>query len=258
MAELERLGDEIAELAGHIHAATYRLLVLICEFDQREGWGGGFKTCAHWLSWRTGIALGPAREKVRVARALEHLPLLSEMMLSGELSYSKARALTRVATPNNEEELRDFAQAGTASHVEILVRAWRRLDRLEEESQERDRHKTRWLQLWPDEHGMYVLQGRLDPEVGVMLKQAIEAATGALYRRSAEFERPQCSEDPEITRDQMRADAIGLLAERALQGGGLERDGESIGRADRFQVVVHVDAETFAEPSESTESTESP
>ena len=105
---------------------------------------------------------------------------------------------------------------------------------------------------------MYVLQGRLDPEVGVMLKQAIEAATGALYRRSAEFERPQCSEDPEITRDQMRADAIGLLAERALQGGGLERDGESIGRADRFQVVVHVDAETLAEPSESTESTESP
>ena len=134
LAELERLGDDIAELAAHIHAATYRLLVLICEFDQREGWGGGFKTCAHWLSWRTGIALGPAREKVRVARALEHLPLLSEMMLSGELSYSKARALTRVATPNNEEELRDFAQAGTASHVEILVRAWRRLDRLEEES----------------------------------------------------------------------------------------------------------------------------
>ena len=59
--ELERLGDEIAELAAHIHAATYRLLVLIREFDQREGWGTGFKTCAHWLSWRTGIALGPAR-----------------------------------------------------------------------------------------------------------------------------------------------------------------------------------------------------
>ncbi len=66
-AELVRLGDEIAELAAHIHAATYRLLVLIREFDQREGWGTGFKTCAHWLSWRTGIAMGPAREKVRVA-----------------------------------------------------------------------------------------------------------------------------------------------------------------------------------------------
>ena len=83
-ADVERLGDEIAELAAHIDAATYRLLVLIREFDQREGWGVGFKTCAHWLSWRTGIAIGPAREKVRVARALEHLPLLSEKMRSAE------------------------------------------------------------------------------------------------------------------------------------------------------------------------------
>ena len=92
--DLVRLGDEIAELAAHIDAATYRLLVLIREFDQRGGWETGFKTCAHWLSWRTGIAHGPAREKVRVARALEQLPRLSGMMRRGELSYSKARALT--------------------------------------------------------------------------------------------------------------------------------------------------------------------
>ena len=157
-ADLERLGDEIAELAAHIDAATYRLLVLIREFDQREGWGVGFKTCAHWLNWRTGIAMGPAREKVRVARALEHLPLLSERMRSGELSYSKARALTRVATPENEQELVDFAHAGTASHVERLVRAWRRVDRMEEESQERERHRTRSLSIFPDEDGMYVLR----------------------------------------------------------------------------------------------------
>ena len=121
--DLERLGDEIAELAAHIHAATYRLLVLIRKFDQREGWDASFKTCAHWLSWRTGIAMGPARERVRVAHALGHLPGLSSRMRSGELSYSKARALTRVATPENEEELMEFARCGTASHVEKLVRA---------------------------------------------------------------------------------------------------------------------------------------
>ena len=140
--------------------------MLIREFDQQEGWGVGFKTCAHWLSWRTGIAMGPAREKVRVARALEHLPLLSEKMRSAELSYSKARALTRVATPENEEELMDFARVGTASHVERLVRAWRRVDRWEEEEQERERHSTRSLDIFPDEDGMYVLRARLDPEVG--------------------------------------------------------------------------------------------
>ena len=255
-AELERLGDEIAELAAHIHAATYRLLVLIREFDQRGGWDASFKTCAHWLSWRTGIAMGPAREKVRVAHALEHLPGLSARMRSGELSYSKARALTRVATPENEEELMDFARHGTASHVEKLVRAWRRVDRLEEQWQERERHRTRSLTLWPDEDGMYELRGRLDPEVGAILMRALEAARGALYRRSGKFRRPEAREDPEsrkdpeLTAEQMRADAIGLLAERALQSGGLECDGESIGRADRFQVVVHVDAEALAGSSE--------
>ena len=78
--DLERLGDQIAELAAHLDAATYRLLVLIREFDAREGWHLGFRTCAHWLSWRTGIDVGAAREKVRVARALERLPRLSEAM----------------------------------------------------------------------------------------------------------------------------------------------------------------------------------
>jgi hypothetical protein len=79
----ERLADEIAELAAHLHAATYRLLVLLGEFDAREGWGWGFKSCAHWLSWRTGIAPVAAREKVRVARALGALPLMWEAMERG-------------------------------------------------------------------------------------------------------------------------------------------------------------------------------
>ena len=129
--DLEGLGDEIAKLAAHIHVATYRLLVLISEFDRREGWDASFKSCAHWLSWRTGIALGPARERVRVAHALSDLPRLSERMRTGVLSYSKARALTRVATSENEEKLADFALHGSASHVESLVGAWRRVDRLE-------------------------------------------------------------------------------------------------------------------------------
>jgi hypothetical protein len=88
VAELERLGDSIAELAAHLHAATYRLLVMLAEFDRRGGWGGGFRSCAHWLSWRTRINLGAAREKVRVARALEQLPQLSDALRRGELSYA--------------------------------------------------------------------------------------------------------------------------------------------------------------------------
>ena len=106
----ERLGDEIARLAAHLHAATYQLLVLIRQFDERGGWGGGFLSCAQWLSWRTGIGPGPAREKVRVAKALAVLPRLSEAMSKGQLSYSKVRAITRVATPQNESDLLEVAR----------------------------------------------------------------------------------------------------------------------------------------------------
>ena len=131
--ELEHLGDEIAELAAHLHAATYRLLVMLRAYDERGGWWcAGFRSCAHWLSWRTGVGLGAAREKMRVARALGQLPQLSEAMRRGELSFAKVRATTRVATPANEEHLLELARQGTASHIEKIVRAWRRVDRLEE------------------------------------------------------------------------------------------------------------------------------
>src|SRR3989441_12863469 len=102
-AELDRLGDEIAELSAHLEAATARLLALIREFDARGGWNTGFRSCAAWLSWRVGLDLGAAREKVRVARALGTLPRLAQALARGELSYAKVRALTRVATPETEE-----------------------------------------------------------------------------------------------------------------------------------------------------------
>ena len=114
VAELDRLGDEIAELSAHLEAATARLLDLIREFDARGGWGNGFRSCADWLSWRIGLDLGAAREKVRVARALATLPLLAQALARGELSYAKVRALTRVATPETEARLLGVGRAGTA------------------------------------------------------------------------------------------------------------------------------------------------
>ena len=109
-AALEDLGDQIAELSSRIQAATYELLVLVREFDARSGWSG-CTSCAHWLSWRTGLAPGAAREHVRVARALANLPKLSGAMRRGCVSYSKVRAVTRVATPDNEQTLLDVALA---------------------------------------------------------------------------------------------------------------------------------------------------
>jgi Domain of unknown function (DUF222) len=103
-AEVERLGDEIAELSALLDAATGRLLTLIREFDARGGWNTGFRSCAHWLAWRVGLDLGAARERVRVARALETLARLAGALARGELSYSKLRALTRVAGLPGEQE----------------------------------------------------------------------------------------------------------------------------------------------------------
>src|SRR5262250_1463133 len=145
IAQLDRLGDEIAELSAHLEAATARLLDLIREFDARGGWNSGFSSCAAWLSWRVGLDLGAAREKVRVARALATLPRLAQALARGELSYAKVRALTRVATPRTEERLLAVGRAGTAEHVERIVRGWRRVDRIAETREAAHRHKFRSL-----------------------------------------------------------------------------------------------------------------
>ena len=137
--ETDDLGEAIAELAARLHAATYELLVLLREFDERAGWNNGFLSCAHWLHWRTGIDLGAAREKVRVAKAWRRCRCVSAAMQRGAISYAKVRALTRVATPENEASLLDLALAGTAAHVERFVRAWRRVDRVRGRAQTRRR-----------------------------------------------------------------------------------------------------------------------
>jgi hypothetical protein len=183
-AELDQLGDEIAELSAHLDAATARLLALIREFDARGGWTTGFRSCAAWLSWRAGLDLGAARERVLVARALGTLPLLADALARGQLSYAKVRALTRVATPETEPRLLGVGRAGTAAHVERIVRGWRCVDRRAEARESTLRHAGRALHVSQDEDGMVVLRGRHEPEVGALLIQALAAAREALYRRA--------------------------------------------------------------------------
>ena len=181
---LDRLGDEIAELSAHLDAATAHLLDLIREFDTREGWNTGFRSCAAWLSWRVGLDLGAARERVRVARALGTLPRRAQALARGELSYAKVRALTRVATPETEQRLLAVGRAGTADHVERIVRGWRRVDRKAEAAETARRHASRALHVYQDEDGMVTLRGRLAPEVGALLMQALAAAREALYQHA--------------------------------------------------------------------------
>ena len=248
IAELDRLGDEIAELSAHLDAATARLLDLIREFDARGGWNTGFRSCAAWLAWRVGLDLGAARERVRVARALETLPALAEALARGELSYAKVRALTRVATPATEARLLAVGRAGTAAHVERIVRGWRRVDRQAEAREAARQHAARALHVYQDEDGTMVLRGRLTPEVGALLLRALDAARETLYQRRRANEAVLPAADPAVaapTRAQQQADALALLAETALHH---ELDPGASG--ERYQVVVHVDAAVLADPNQ--------
>jgi 5-methylcytosine-specific restriction endonuclease McrA len=241
VAELDRLGNEIAELSAHLNAATAHLLDLIREFDARDGWANGFRSCAAWLTWRVGLDPGAAREKVRVARALGKLPRLAAALARGELSYSKVRALTRVATPETEERLLAVGRAGTAEHVERIVRSWRLVDRIEENREAARQQKSRALYVYADEDGMFVVRGRLTPEVGALLIRALEAGR-EMVRKQVRVE-----DGPSI--GQQQADALALLAETALHHG---LDPGTPG--ERYQVVVHVDAAVLADPDQSGQS----
>ncbi len=244
-SDLDQLGDEIAELSAHLDAATARLLDLIREFDARGGWNNGFRSCAAWLSWRVGFAPGAAREHVRTARALGTLPRLAQALARGELSYAKVRELTRVATPETEERLLAIARAGTAEHVEQIVRGWRRMDRKAEERQAERQHAWRALHVYQDEDGTVRIRGRLAPEVGVLLMKALEAARESLYQRRRE----QAPETDPPTMEQQQVDALALLAETALHHG---IDPGTPG--ERYQVVVHVDAAVLADPDQAGQS----
>ena len=215
IAKLDRLGDEIAELSAHLDAATARLLDLIREFDARGGWNSGFRSCSGWLSWRVGLDLGAAREKVRVARALGTLPRLAEALSRGELSYAKVRALTRVATPETEERLLEVGRAGTAAHIERIVRGWRCVDRKAEARESRRQHASRTLHVYQDDDGMALVRGRLEPEVGALLIKALQAARETLYQQKRDEHAVARATDPSTERPAMAlgAGCLGNIGE---------------------------------------------
>lgn len=231
------LADQITELAGHLNAANYRWLRLIAEFDRRNGWSDGtLKSCAHWLNFKCGVALGAAREKVRVAHALPTLPKIAAAMARGELSYSKVRALTRVAEEATEDYFLMMALHGTAHHVETLVRQYRRVREVEELDREAAQQDSRRLNYWFESGGSFVFSGRLPALAGAALINALEAAMEALPPSDID---PEYSDAP-VNRPMRRADGLALMAESFLHKGA-----KNVTTAERYQVVVHVDAETL-------------
>ncbi|HTU68012.1 MAG TPA: DUF222 domain-containing protein [Steroidobacteraceae bacterium] len=238
MRSIDELANDLCSLAAQLNADNHRLLVLIAEFDRRGGWAlVGAQSCAHWLNWMCGIGIGAAREKVRVARALETLPKVSAAMAAGQLSYSKAREITRVGNGHNEEYLLSIAEHGTAAHVERLVRAYRSCEEAQELSREQRQQKNRSVSVRHGDDGSIVFVCQLPAETGAMLMKALDVALEDIpvYPEVQAGDVKVCV--PIVER---RADALARIAESFLAHDVLAAPG-----TDRQQIVVHVAAETL-------------
>jgi cell division septation protein DedD len=194
------LAEAITRLAGHINAAQHRFLKLLAVLIERGAWsdGGSIKSPAHWLNYYCGIDLGAAREKVRVARCLVNLPEINTAFASGAISYSKVRAMTRSATPQNESFLLGIASHGAAHHMEMLVRKYQRTARQIGSSRvqgddganpdDQAQHQSRELSWHYDDDGMLVIRGRLAPEDGALFINALNSVFQQLSLAGTQFQ----------------------------------------------------------------------
>ena len=278
-AEIETdkaLADRITLLAGQINAANHRLLKLIAEFDRRKGWSGGgtVRSCAHWLNWKCGIALVAAREKVRVAHCLENLPQIDAAFATGEISYSKVRAMTRVATPENEDYLLYIARQGTASHLEQVVKKYRKVRRKQDDAVEQQQEDKRELVYYQDDDGMWIIHAKLPPEAGALVIKTIEAVAVPEQQETqkqiqSEHEEKSCSDSdsaesfstvesaakPEQFKQLLshtRADALVSISEQFLASSGKEGAHQNLKGSERCQVVLHVDINTLRKHAEAS------
>ncbi len=229
-ASIDELDRSIVSLAVQMNRITHDFLVLVRRFDERAGWlKWSCDSCVDWLHYRCDISKSAAREKVRVAHAIKALPAIAVAFAEGRLSYSKVRALTRVATRENEDELLTFALKTTAARVEERCRELR-CGTVASTDDAIRAHARRELRLCRDEaRGMITITVELPIETGELVDKALEKAM--------EAEAPSGPEFKEDSWRAQRADALVAVAKDYLSG-GREAAG---GTPDHYQVTVHVE-----------------
>jgi hypothetical protein len=246
---IDDLDLEIRRLARQMNVDSYRMLVLIRDFDDRFGFSRwGLRSCAEWLAWSCGLSLSAAREKVRTTQALRSLPAISAAFADGRLSYSKVRALTRVAGEQDEDLLLAYALDATVSQIEERCR---QMHNAEPESvlAARRAWERRSLTLFRDRaRGVVRITAELPDADGELVRQAIENAVGAGHCAfGVEF-----ASDPERSADAWRAQqADALVAIMKMHLGGVVSKGsaeiadngsrKATTVANHYQVVLHVD-----------------
>jgi len=235
--EERRRIDELATLSAHLSAATARMLELVWTMHEQGDVGGG--ELAGFLAYRCGITGREGREYLRVAEALHELPAIRAAFSRGELTFTKVRALTRVATATSEERLLELAEALTASQLERALRVYRRITA----DDARGTHELEYLDYHFEEDGSLYLRARLAAEDGTVLVKALDAARERVFERRRQ-ERAAAEREAEARGTSMRVDApqrpvrVEALAEVA-QAALAASDEPGLERA---RLVVHVDA----------------
>ena len=235
----DELADEITTWAGRIAAAQARLLDLVAELDRRGLWfGPGLLSTAHWLSWRLGMGLTAAHERVRVARALGELPLTSEAFHGGRLSWTQVRAMTRVATPADEATYLECARHATGAQLEKLVRGVRRAQKLIEDAA--DPERAAWqlrTRLAYDDDGTLVLSIRMPAERGPAVIAALEEAMADLDRQRTAA---STTHDVEPASAQPSSAEDGASASPSLDAGVTDPDTTPVPRATHAEGLLHL------------------
>jgi hypothetical protein len=247
---LEQLERDITELAAHIHAATCRWLLMLGEFIERGGWAVmGIQSPAHWLEWKCALAESTARDHVRVAGALRELPQVTAAFAEGRLSYSLVRAMTRVATPDNEGDFVEIARYTTAGQMERVIRSYRGVVRNQELEATKLRHAERTCDWRYDDDGSMIITARLAPEDGALVIAALEAAADDVPEElETNRQEKEARASAEARRGRRRklhggkhaADALLAMAERSQCNVAMGRRG-----GDRTQVRLHVDVDAL-------------
>ena len=238
--DADALGDQIGRLAGSLAIGTHRLITAIGHFDAVEGWAKqGALTCGQWLSWKIGMGKGEAREKVRVARALRELPKLDAAFGCGEVSYSKVRAVTRVATADNEALLVDIAKFTTGQQLERVCRKFRSVVRETKTETVAEAEEARYVRHHWTGDGMLSVSIQLPADEGARLLSAIDAASSAKNAKTAGG--AKTADGAKLARAPNRADALMTITESFLANGPSPRAGGA-----PHDVVLHVSAEMLA------------
>jgi hypothetical protein len=239
---VDELDAAIDQLVRQMNAECYQMLVLVREFDDRLGWKKwSFKTCAEWLAWRSEIGLSAAREKVRTAHALRSLPAISAAFAEGRLSYSKVRALTRVANLRQEDLLLAYALSTTAENVEERCRQIRNVAP-ESVHDARRAWANRSLTMWRDEgRGLMRLTVEVPIEEGELIARALDCAVAA-GEVTTDVDPGAGAESKSMAWRAQQADALVAVMKSYLDG---DHGGEGGSTADRYQVVVHADAQSL-------------